>query len=98
MLSPFAPMTMYVEEGVVVLESAEDDEGAEGRHGYAFVGTMPVTDDPEGPRIYSINGCTKEKEREVSSGPVREGRIMMICYLGEMAIKDSLCLFCRIQV
>ncbi len=24
-----------------------------GRHGYAFVGTIPVTEEPEGPRIWS---------------------------------------------
>ena len=43
MLSAFAPMTMN--------DGVEGAEGA-GLQGYAFVGTIPVTEDPEGPRIW----------------------------------------------
>lgn len=57
MLSAFAPMTMN--DGV---EGAEGAEGA-GLQGYAFVGTILVTEDPDGTRIWlgsiseRIDGC-----------------------------------------
>lgn len=43
MLSAFAPTTMN--------DGVEGAEGA-GLQGYAFVGTIPVTEDPDGPRIW----------------------------------------------
>ena len=37
---------------------AEGVDGA-GLHGYALVGTMPVTEEPEGPRIWDGHGASE---------------------------------------
>jgi len=44
---------MYIESALAPMTMKEGMEGelGDGWQGYALVGTMPVTDEPEGPRI-----------------------------------------------